>query len=224
MTTGSAATIRDEFDRLAAFGGGWDGNAYHHPRLLRALPPRMGVLLDAGCGAGAFARAVAPRCARVVAIDLSPAMIARAKSEGVPANVELAVGDALEIDFPEASFDAIVSIAAVHHMDTRVALTRFASLLRPGGTLAVLDLYQSWGMLDLALSGVSAGLAPLFRWQRTRRLFPSPEIRAAWALHEAHDTYETIRNLTAIAGETVPGAAIRRLLFWRYALTWTKPA
>jgi hypothetical protein len=38
----------------------------------------------------------------------------------------------------------------------------------------------------------------------------------------AHDRYMTMREIRAIALEALPGAVVRRKLFWSYALLWTK--
>jgi hypothetical protein len=67
--------VREDFDRLADLpeSSGWDHNAHYHPFLLKHLPPRLDEALEVGCGTGAFARVLAERCGRVVAIDLSPA-------------------------------------------------------------------------------------------------------------------------------------------------------
>jgi ubiquinone/menaquinone biosynthesis C-methylase UbiE len=53
----------------------WDHNAYYHRLLLRQLPPRCRRVLDAGCGAGAFAAQLAQRCEQVDALDRSAEMI-----------------------------------------------------------------------------------------------------------------------------------------------------
>jgi len=67
--------VREDFDRLADLpeSSGWGHNAHYYPFLLKHLPPRPDEALEVGCGTGAFARVLAERCGRVVAIDLSPA-------------------------------------------------------------------------------------------------------------------------------------------------------
>ncbi|HEX6850980.1 MAG TPA: class I SAM-dependent methyltransferase [Candidatus Polarisedimenticolaceae bacterium] len=215
--------VRDEFDRLAACAPEWDWNAHYHPWIERTLPPRVDALLDAGCGAGEFARSIARRCARVVAIDLSPRMIARARASGAPAHVTFELGDVIEAELPASGFDAIVSIAALHHMDLAAALDRLADLLRPGGRLVVVDLHAPAGIGDHVVSAASAALAPPIRWLRSGRPFPTRASRAAWALHEIHDRHATIPEIRRIAAARLAGSVVRRRLFWRYSLTWIKP-
>ncbi|MGH3410133.1 MAG: class I SAM-dependent methyltransferase [Streptosporangiaceae bacterium] len=57
----------------------WDHNAYYHRWLLGQLPAAPERVLEAGCGAGVLAARIAEHAGRVDAVDLSPAMIARAR-------------------------------------------------------------------------------------------------------------------------------------------------
>lgn len=59
-------------------GLAWDHNAYHHERLLRALPRRCERVLDVGCGTGEFAARLAARADRVDALDRSADIIGNA--------------------------------------------------------------------------------------------------------------------------------------------------
>lgn len=220
----SPEVVRAEFDRLSACAPEWDWNAHYHAWVERVLPPRIGVLLDAGCGTGSFARTIAGRCDRVVAVDLSPRMIERARASGAPAHVRFEVGDVMDAELPPSGFDAIVSIAALHHMDPEPALGRFATLLRPGGKLVVLDLHAASGLGDHLVSVASAVLAPPIRWLRSGRPFPTRGSREAWALHEVHDRHATIPEIRRIARARLAGSVVRRRFFWRYSLAWTRPA
>ena len=227
MATGttSPAIVGGEFDRLSELPDSWDFNQNEHRHLLRLLPHRMDTLLDVGCGRGAFARSVAPRCDHVVGLDLSPGMIARARSHpDTPSNIDYSVNDVFSAPLALASFDAIVSIAAVHHMDMTAAFLRFASLLRPGGTLLVVDLLSTGSLLDRLASLGAYVLAPAVRFWNAGRLFQPRAVRAAWAIHETHDTFTTLRDVRALSQSVLPGSRVQRRLFWRYCLIWKRPA
>src|SRR4051794_31774872 len=63
-------------------------------------------VLDAGCGLGYGAAALARAGAeRVVGVDIAEAVVEAARTSAGP-KVELEVGDVRELEFPEASFDA----------------------------------------------------------------------------------------------------------------------
>jgi ubiquinone/menaquinone biosynthesis C-methylase UbiE len=102
------------------------------------------VVLDAGSGAGHTALAVAPHAARVVAVDLSEAMLAqgaRGAEERGLTNVEFRQGDVEALPFAAAAFDVIVSRYSAHHWPhPQRALGEFRRLLRPGGRFLLSDI------------------------------------------------------------------------------------
>ena len=92
-------------------------------------------LLDAGCGDGGVARLLRPRVAEVVAVDVVPSPAWRAEP-----GLSFAVADAAKLPFPDAGFDVVHSKDSLHHMeDPRAALAEYARVLRPGGTLLVIE-------------------------------------------------------------------------------------
>ncbi len=102
-------------------------------------------VLDVGTGTGVVAFPAAARVApegTVLGVDISEEMLAtaRAKAAGMvdPGNVTFRVLDAQALGLPDASFDAVVSLFAVHHLpDPLAALKEMNRVLRPGGRLAV---------------------------------------------------------------------------------------
>jgi len=119
--------------------------------LLRELGLDEGsALVDFGAGNGTFALAVAAVAARVVAVDVSPAMVAamRAKvaAEGVR-NVECVRAGFLTYQHVGRPADIIYSRNALHHLPDfwkAIALSRVASMLRPAGVLRLRDLVYSF--------------------------------------------------------------------------------
>lgn len=113
-------------------------------RLLEALPAAPGQRwLDAACGPGVVARALARSVGAVEGVDLTPAMVEVARREadreGV-ANATFAVGDATRLEFPDGGFDGAVTRFSLHHVPLpgRV-LEELARVVRPGGTIAAAD-------------------------------------------------------------------------------------
>jgi ubiquinone/menaquinone biosynthesis C-methylase UbiE len=101
-------------------------------------------VLDMGCGAGHASFAMARGGATdVVAYDLSPAMLevvaAEANVRG-HAQIHTAQGPAESLAFPDASFDMVVTRYSAHHwLDMRQGIHEAARVLKPGGTLIVID-------------------------------------------------------------------------------------
>jgi SAM-dependent methyltransferase len=91
-----------------------------------------------GCGEGNEARWLLARgAASVRGFDISEAEIGRAQSvaleRGYADLVEFRAADAHHTPYPDHSFDLIVGIAILHHLDLDVALGEIRRLLRPGG-------------------------------------------------------------------------------------------
>lgn len=100
-------------------------------------------VLDLGCGAGHTAMALAPGAAEVVAVDVTPEMLAVAAAlarERRLANVVFQRADVLELPFEDGTFDLVTSRYSAHHyVDPARALSEAARVLRPGGRVLLVD-------------------------------------------------------------------------------------
>lgn len=111
--------------------------------------PQGSRILEIGTGSGHFARAAARAGHRVMAVDISPAMLqyadARAKAEGLT-GIEFCHAGLLTFAVPPATFDAVVSVAVLHHLPDlwkAVALNNIHSALKPGGQFLLGDVVFS---------------------------------------------------------------------------------
>jgi ubiquinone/menaquinone biosynthesis C-methylase UbiE len=220
--------VREDFDRLAVLseGSGWDHNSHYHPFLLRQLPRRLDGALEVGCGTGEFARLLAERCERVVAMDLSPRMIesARARSKDHP-NIEYLVADAASWEFPSERFDCAASIMTLHHLPLGSMLAKMRDALKPGGTLLMLDLYRACTVTDHVMGTLAAPASRALRLAKTGSLAERqpPDLQKAWEEHGKTDAYPTLAEARRACETVLRGAAVRRHLLWRYTVVWRKP-
>lgn len=198
----------------------WNHNSHYHGELLRRLPTSFDRALDVGCGSGEFARLLAARARRVDAVDTSPAMIAAAPAASPHVdNVNWIEGDVLALDLTPASYDAVTAIASLHHMPLDAALGRFAELVRPGGVVEILGLYRASTLGDYALAALATAANPIVgaaKAARSRRAMPHDAMPVL-------DTRTTLRDINAAAATHMPGAVLRRHLFFRYSLVWRHP-
>jgi ubiquinone/menaquinone biosynthesis C-methylase UbiE len=217
-------TIQADFNRIALhWADGWNPNSYYYDFILRQLPSHLSFALEIGCGTGDFSRLLAGRADRVLAVDLSPNMIDRAREDSRKySNIDFQVADAVAQDFPSEHFDAVVSIATLHHLPLSQMLQKMKSALRVGGTLAVLDLFQVEGLSGVFSNAVAMPLSVSLRLLKNRRLRVKPDLRKAWAEHDLHDTFPRLGEVRNACSPLLPGAQIKRHLLWRYSIIWTK--
>jgi ubiquinone/menaquinone biosynthesis C-methylase UbiE len=220
------SAIEQDFDQLALLDSeGWNHNSHYHNFLLRHVPDNCGAALEVGCGTGAFARRLANRVEDVVAIDLSSEMIrvARSRSAAFP-NIDFQVADANSWRFPAEHFDCITTIATLHHLPLRETISKLKKALRPGGVLSVLDLFQPEGPIDAVTNILAFGASGTLRLIHNGRLNPPRAVQAAWEAHGRRDSYLRMREVGEVAAQILPGAKLRRHLFWRYSIIWRKPS
>lgn len=111
-----------------------------------AAQPLPGPALDVSTGTGDLALQLArqPGAGAVVALDLLPEMIAIARSRKSKADndsLNLLVGDALALPFPDASFACATAGFSLRNMpDVQRAIGEMARVVRPGGRVALLEL------------------------------------------------------------------------------------
>jgi ubiquinone/menaquinone biosynthesis C-methylase UbiE len=104
---------------------------------LLALQPGERVLVP-GVGTGADLPLL-PTAVEVLGIDLTPAMLQRARQHGRP-GVELRVMNAERLELPDASFDAVLLHQVLEPVrDPSACLAEAARVLRPGGRISVFD-------------------------------------------------------------------------------------
>lgn len=113
----------------------------------RTFAGMSGTILDAGAGTGCNIPFY-PAGARVVAVDASPSMLARAEKRAAKLGRDVAfeVLDLRDTGFPDAHFDHIVAtfVFCVLPEDLqRPVLREMARIVKPGGTVRILDYTQS---------------------------------------------------------------------------------
>lgn len=216
--------IRDDFNRIALLieRHGGAGNIYHS-YIRRRLPQHCENALEIGCGTGEFTRLLATRAQNVVAVDLSPQMLRLARQQSANhANIEYVLGDAMRLSLPAESYDCIVSLATLHHLQAEQALLKMKDALKPNGVLIIHDLIASDGLIDNVISALAYPVSAARRFWKTGWPRMPREVREAWAEHGKGEVYLTSNEVAAMCRQYLPEARVRRHLLWRYTIIWYK--
>jgi demethylmenaquinone methyltransferase/2-methoxy-6-polyprenyl-1,4-benzoquinol methylase len=191
----------DRYARLLSFGQDPRWRSF----LVSRVPPDACRVLDVASGTAAVAigLALAERDRSVVGVDQSPEMLAagraRIEHDGLDDRIELREGRAESLPFGDAEFDALTFTYLLRYVDDVPAtLHELARVVRPGGTVAMLEfglprgvwrplweLYVRAGlpaagaMVSPGWSEVGRFLGPSIRgfWER----WPEPRLLGAWS-------------------------------------------
>lgn len=140
-----AASDREHFDRIAEeyerkdlAPGAAGARKLRLVQTLRTVPTTPTPhLLEVGCGAGYAARYLRGRYASYTGIDHSGKLIDIARSRHQGAGVQFVHADLMRFD-PEESFDLVLMIGVLHHLeDIPAAVRKVRALLKPGGYFVV---------------------------------------------------------------------------------------
>ena len=96
-------------------------------------------VLDVGCGTGSLRSTLAarPEPAAIIGIDIAAPYVAYAAARSADPRLSFATGDAVALDFPDASFDRCFSLLALNFMSDPIrALAAMRRVTRPGGVVA----------------------------------------------------------------------------------------
>ena len=117
-------------------------------------------------------------------------------------------------------YDLITFVAVLHHLPLQATLEKSRELLRPGGRLVVVGVSRGtradlpWEIASLILNPIVGVVRHPRRSRKTPVQMTAPTATASESFNEIAGTAERI----------LPGARLRRGLFWRYTLVWTAPS
>jgi len=120
-------------------------------------------VLEVGCGTGANACYLAEKYGcTVVGVDIAEHMVQqatrRAAELGLADRATFNVGDAYHLDFPDATFDAVITVFVSQFLDPAEAFPEFSRVLRDGGRLGVNEMYRAEDVSPEATEHVDASV------------------------------------------------------------------
>lgn len=199
-------------------------------------------VLDIGCGAGRHSFEVLKRGGVAISADLNPTVLkdvvatAGAMSEmgEIPTAGHSSVinANALQLPFPDSSFDAVIASEVLEHIPDDVeAMREFARVLRPGGKLAVtvprfFPERVCWALSD-DYHDYAGGHVRIYRQSELKEKLNSAGLRP-WGAHHAHALHSPYWWLRCAIGvdndDATPTSLYYRFLVWEITNkpTWTR--
>lgn len=184
--------------------------------------------LDVGCGSGYATEMLAGPFAEVVGLDLSAPMLEIAKTKRASPGIRYLKGDLFAFH-DEGGFDLVYSHTMLHHLgDYRAGLEHLKALVRPGGTVALVDnvcdryptppreAYTRPARRDFPREVCRIGLRDA--WFQLRFWHSEP-----WLAHLLSDRYLSREQFRDLYASVYPGARFDDLGF-ALAMSWTAPS
>lgn len=105
--------------------------------IMQAAHLRRGMkVLEIGCGTGMFTEIFAASGAHIVAVDISPELLTKARERHLPVESVEFVEARFEDCAALGPFDAVIGSSVLHHLEFPLALERIFILLKAGGTMS----------------------------------------------------------------------------------------
>jgi SAM-dependent methyltransferase len=148
---------------------------------------------------------------------------ARCRYDGV-SGLTFRTSDIIDEELPIGRYDYISCIASIHHVPFEPVVARLRAALAPDGVLAILGLYRVETLTDELIALVATPINWLIAMvlSMTHRVYgrlggieqrPVPR-------HPVRPATMSLAEIRAAARRQLPGATMRRHVFWRYSLVY----
>lgn len=191
----------------------WNHNSAYYPWIKKKTADCHAVL-DVGCGDGSLALFLNDGEKKIVGIDTDSYCIGKALSEKSGENLTF-ICQSFEEYAPDMTFDAIVFVASIHHMDMTKALKKARSLLSSSGKILIVGIAKPSTITDWALE--------IFR------VLPSKILSALHHMHTSEELklptsydFPDMKVIRSIVRKELPGAEIHYGLHYRYLVEWSE--
>ena len=192
----------------------WNHNTVYHKWILSQVRKNDRVL-DVGCGDGLLVYKLANKTKEVLGIDKHIPSIEKAKKriENLKKASIISVGFE-DFDYEPNSFDAIIFVASIHHMNLETCIDKAIELLKPNGKLLIVGLANPYNVFDKIIE--------------VGRFLP---VKIGDIFHEVKgdvgapimDYKCTLNDIRSIVKTKLPNAKVKQVLYYRYLLKWVKP-
>ena len=192
----------------------WNHNYAYNRWISNKIGSRKRIL-DVGCGNGTLVLFLRNDDNYVIGIDPSERSVRRANEQNMYSNAAFVLTTLEDFQPHGQSFDAIVFVASIHHMNMFDAIKKAKSMLAENGLLIIVGLAKPSNFFDWVvelLRIVPSGILSAVKKNTT-----SEEL----GMEVSYD-FPTMGEVRRICKECLPGYKLRYGLHYRYLLIWEK--
>jgi SAM-dependent methyltransferase len=200
----------------------WSHNDLYAPWAVRRVAASSAhEVLDVGCGTGNLVALLRRRAGSVEGLEPDPEAAALAAARFAHTPGVCITRARFEERDPARRWEAITLVAVLHHLPLEPALRELRAALVPGGRLVVIGCHRDQSPADHLSGLVSLLLNPIIGLVKhpAPATEPPPHMRAPTA-----EPPHTLARIRAAAARELPGARVRRRLFWRHTLVYDHPS
>ncbi len=190
----------------------WNHNSAYYPWIQKKTAGCR-TILDVGCGDGSLAFFLNDGVKKIIGIDTDSYCIGKASAAKSGENLTF-LCRSFEEYAPGMTFDAIVFVASIHHMDMTEALKKAKSLLSSSGRILIVGIAKPAAIMDWILE--------IFR------VIPSKTVSVLHRMHAPEELkittsydFPDMNVIRSIVKKELPGAGIHYGLHYRYLIEWS---
>ena len=190
----------------------WNHNYAYNQWVSKKVEKRNSIL-DVGCGDGTLALYLRTKDNNIVGIDISNSSIQKANKKNSHSNVSFVQTSFEDLVAKNGSFDAIIFVASIHHMDMVNAVDKAKKLLAKNGVLIIVGLAKPSTLIDK--------IVELTRIIPSKIVSSIKENKTSEELNiDVSYDFPTMNEVRHICNEKLSGYILKYGLHYRYLLTW----
>ncbi len=190
----------------------WNHNSAYYP-WVKKKTAGCGTILDVGCGDGSLVFFLNDRVKKIIGIDPDSYCIEKALTAKSGENLGFSCCS-FEDYTPDMTFDAIVFVASIHHVDMTEALKKAKSLLSSSGKILIVGIAKPTTLMDWVLE--------------VFRVIPSKVVSVLHHMRTPEELkittsykFPEMKVIRSIVKKELPGASIHYGLHYRYLVEWS---
>ncbi len=190
----------------------WNHN-YAYNGWISKIVGKRNKILDIGCGNGTLSMLLRTPENHILGIDPSYSSIQKANKQNIYDNVKFVQTTFEDFDANGDTFDAIVFVASIHHMNMLNAIEKAKKLLEPNGVLIIVGLAKPSSFTDWVVELLRIIPSKIISTIKQNIDSEALDIAVSYDL-------PTMSEVRRICHDNLCGHTVRYGLHYRYLLTW----